>query len=125
MQRECSVPLTPEERAAIASDLADCIEDIGTEQAEQDAEKAEMKQRLAILEARKRNLAQTYRRGVAARQIEVQVQADFREGVARYVRVDTGEVVEQRPLTDAERQPPLIPETAAAAAGAMAVDAEE
>jgi hypothetical protein len=122
--RELPVTLTDAELATVARQLADVIEEAEQEEADQAEQKAAMKEALAGLKARQRKLASTLRRRIEYRPVEVHTLADYAAGLAREVRIDTGEVLSSRGLTDRERQPLLLPEVAAAADGAMAVHAD-
>lgn len=108
-QRELLVRLEAAELADVAQQLARAFEEIEQEEADQDEQKAAMKERLAGIYARQRRLAGTLRRGVEPRLVDTRTEADYDAGLAREVRLDTGEVLSTRALTARERQMPLAP----------------
>lgn len=116
---ELPVPLTLEERASFGDQLATLHGLEEDELAEQAQEKAAMKERLLSIANRRHKLAGLLRRGSENRPVKVEVVADYEAGVARGIRVDTGEVLTTRALRDEERQMPLSPEVAAAVDAAM------
>lgn len=96
--------LTPEEFTAKARALAETHEKLALERETQKEAKADMKQRLEELEQKRNTLARIVQRGKEDRLIDVEIKADDAQGIARVVRLDTGEVVEERPLSVGERQ---------------------
>jgi len=122
--RELPCHLTNDEKAKLAGELVAVIEKAEQEEIEQDKQKKEMKSILAGYAATQSRLARMLRNGIEQRPVEVRIEALYDVGKARTIRTDTGEVVEERPLTDSERQPPLIPEVAQAAEAAGVVHSE-
>lgn len=53
-------------------------------------------------------IAKAIRSGVEEQPVEVEVRADFERGVAEFVRLDTGETVTKRTLSDDERQTQMV-----------------
>lgn len=52
--------------------------------------------------------ANSIRSGTIEGDVEVEVRADFARSFAEYVRLDTGETIEKRTLTDDERQQQMV-----------------
>jgi len=52
--------------------------------------------------------ADSIRTGTVEGDVEVEVRADFARSFAEYVRLDTGETIEKRTLTDDERQQKMV-----------------
>ncbi len=73
------------------------------EQALADA-KARSKQLTERLELERHYLAMVVRNGQETREVEVEHRENWREGIVECFRLDTGEQVEFRPMTPAERQ---------------------
>lgn len=99
--------LTKAEALQRGQDLARSVEDIQAEEGAQETHKRAMKSKLSALEARRDQLALIVSRGQEVRDIEVELQADDDTGKVRRIRMDTGEVLLERPMTDAERQVPM------------------
>lgn len=98
------VRLTPDELLDRGSSLAAVIQDIDSEERRQTDQKAQMKARLAELDARRTQLAVVIGRKEEDRYVEVQIFNHYDRGVVDVVRVDTGETVSSRRMTDEERQ---------------------
>ncbi len=123
--RDLPVRLTDTDLTAVAHRLADLIDDTEQEEADQASAKASMKEKLAGLKSEQRRLASILRRGIETRRVEVETVADYAAGLARSRRTGTLEELSTRPLTERERQLPLTPDTAAAAASAAVVHSDE
>lgn len=124
--RPLPVKLTADDIMKASMGLANVCDEIATEEGRQDSIKKSLKARVAELEARRTQLANLIRRGDEIRDVAVTTFADYEEGVARDVRMDNGEILATRPLTEKERQPDLLtPETQAAAQAAAVVHSEE
>lgn len=61
------------------------------------------------VESKIRELAQELRSGKTYRDVEVQEVHNYEEKKAFYIRLDTGDVVRERPLTEKELQADLFP----------------
>lgn len=109
--RLLSCRLTNEELIARGQSLAEAIENISTEEAQQESLKREMKARLAGLEAQRSHLASVVSRRAEMREVSVEVALFEDAGVVHTIRMDTGEVVHSRPMTDDERQRSLALES--------------
>lgn len=89
------------------NELGSVIQDIAAEEDRQISLKQELKARLTTLEAQRTALATKITRKEELRDVEIQPSLNFTAGVYREVRLDTSEVIKERPLTDDERQEKL------------------
>lgn len=104
--------LTDEERIERGKALAGVLEDIGKLESDHEAQKRQMKSEMAALEARRNFLQVVVSRGSEYREVEVEDVADFGTGKWMRFRLDTGTVVSERVLNEAERQQKLVLEEA-------------
>ena len=102
--------LTPEERREAGEALAGVVQDVAAEGDRQTDIKAQMKARLTELEARKAQLAITISRGEEYRDVRVQDTPDYAAGTVHTVRMDTGECIRTRRLSEEERQQDMLDE---------------
>ncbi len=104
-----SVPcrLTDAELLARADELSGVVQDTTAEEGRQTDIKAQLKARLTELDARKTRLALTIGRKEEHRDVDVAHVADLQAGTVTVFRTDTGEAMDTRPMTDAERQDSL------------------
>lgn len=102
--RSLPCTLTEAEFLERSRGLANVTNDIATEEARQVEVKAEMKARLAVLTAQQAKLASAVSRGEEYRDVEVLVEFDENALLVRSVRSDTGALVDERPMTESERQ---------------------
>lgn len=103
-QQLLATKLEPEEFTAKARALAETHEKLALEREQQKETRADMKKRIEELEQKRNSLARVVQRGKEERLVDVEIQALDDQGIARTVRLDTGEVVEERPLAAGERQ---------------------
>lgn len=96
--------LTNDELLNYGNELGSIIQDITTEEDRQVGLKQELKARLAGLESRRTGLATKVTRKEEVRDVEVEVELDFVNDMYREIRLDTGEVITERPITELERQ---------------------
>lgn len=96
--------LTDEELLKYGGELGAVIQDVTAEEDQQTSLKQDMKARLTSLEAERTALATKITRQEELRNVEVQPAIDFKKGVYQEVRIDTGELIFERPVTDEERQ---------------------
>ena len=89
------------ELAAQMSEASAKEEDLEVEKREVSAD---IKARIETTTRTRRDLAKKYRDGYEWRPIECEIDRDFEHGVVRVIRTDTGEEVEERKMTNAERQ---------------------
>lgn len=105
--------LTEEELLKAGGDLATAVQDIATEEGRQADMKASMKAKLAEIEARRTQLAIKVSRKEEHRDVEVDIWQDFQRAIVQEIRRDTGEILNTRVMSDAERQQHLPMETVA------------
>ncbi len=102
--RQLLVPLTDKEKRELSDRTAHLLGEI--EQMTED-QKASAKQAKAQLDERKaelRRVSTEYRDGQKYAPVRCERRLLFRLGVVQEVRVDTGEVMHERPMNDRERQ---------------------
>lgn len=102
IEQEFFVDLTSEELRARGDELAVLIQEISQAKEEQKEAAKDMKGKIAIQEILKNKLADTIRQRREPRTLPVDIVAV--NGRARLIRVDTGEIVGERALTDREQQ---------------------
>lgn len=106
--------LSETELLARADELSVVVQETSAEESRQTDVKTQMKARLTELDARKTRLAITIGRKEEFRDVEVELMADVQAGTVTVIRQDTGESLETRPMSDAERQTTLPLEQPAA-----------
>jgi len=105
--RSLPVKLTDEELRERGDSLAQVIQNLRTEEDRQVDIKAQMKARLAELDAKKTQLAITISRREEDREVMVDTYHDYDRLKVEMVRQDTGETINSRRMTEAEQQLPL------------------
>jgi len=88
-------------------DLAIAVQQCTDEEINQGIRRKLMKETLEHLEEERDRLAKLVADGVEKRQVECIVQADFISNKAFTMRMDTGEVIDERALKPEEQQIPL------------------
>lgn len=111
--RNLPCKLTDAELLSKADELSVVVQEINAEEDRQTDLKAQMKARLTELDARKTRLAITIGRKEEYRDTDVSVMADIQAGTVSVTRVDTGEIIETRPMTEDEKQRALPLEASA------------
>lgn len=104
VDRLLPVPLTDRERLEIGESIADA--QMKAEQAEKDKKAADEGYK-GVIEgayADVSSLTKQLRRGKKDVMVQCQIRKDYRLGHLRTIRMDSGEVLEDRPMTTAERQ---------------------
>ena len=96
--------LTPDEFIARAQELAKCNEEIAAEESRGESLKQQLKSSLAAIEARRARLSSVVGHGEEVRNVQIEYTLDYTDGRALRVRMDTGEILEDRPMHDHERQ---------------------
>ena len=99
--------LKDHEILAYGRELAQVTSEAESEESRQASIKKEMAAKLAGLEARRTEISAKVNRGRELRDVQVEVTADFTAGTATETRLDTGEIVRERPLRDEEKQAEL------------------
>lgn len=97
-----------------ANALARACGDVRTVESKHANMKAQMKSELTDVETERDRLGDVVRAKAELRDVMVSCLADDRQGLALYIRADTGEEIRRRPLTDQERQAELPLKPAAA-----------
>jgi hypothetical protein len=105
--RVLPVKLTDEELRERGDSLAAVIQNMNTEDRRQVDMKAQMKARLAELDAKKTQLAITISRREEERDVTVDVYHNYEALKVETVRRDTGETINRREMTQDELQRPL------------------
>lgn len=108
--RRLPVPLTDDEWRHRAARLAQVEDEVSNEEEYQKQVKTDLKARRARLEAERSQLALCVRQKTEIRDVGIEFVADYEEGIVREQRIDTGAVLETRPLSTEERQPKLFDE---------------
>jgi hypothetical protein len=102
--KRLSCDLTEAELAKYSQGLAETTVDIADEEGGQKSVKAEMVAKLKMMKAFQSILATKISRKAELRDVDVVSELDFDKSVYRETRLDTGEVVKERPIRDDERQ---------------------
>jgi hypothetical protein len=100
-------PLTTDEKVAKGKALSEVLENIRSEESRAEMVKASLKSALAALESKRDELCVIVSRGAEVREIEVEERADAKSLRVYKVRMDTGEITHERPMTPEERQQQL------------------
>jgi hypothetical protein len=108
--RMLPVRLNEEELLTKASLLSTKVHELAIEEDDQKDAKAAMKKRLDDLNREITDVARIVREKVEPRPVEVHESKNYARRIVEIVRVDTGEVVDSRPMTEQERNVDLFPE---------------
>lgn len=100
--------LTPTELQNAGAKLAVLCEDIANEDKAQADIKAQLKAKLASLEAQRDVQAMIVRRKADYKEIPIDIFFNYTAAVVEEIRTDTGEVLLSRAMSDSERQMKLI-----------------
>jgi len=96
--------LTADEVAAAADDVARYLDDLTGLEAELTTVKSQFKARIEQCEANIAAKARLVREKKEIRPVDVEERYDMTECTLTVVRLDTGELIEERPLTGNEKQ---------------------
>jgi hypothetical protein len=96
--------LTDGERLEKGQQLADCQNERGIIEEEQDQVKSQFKARLSANEGQASSLGAALRAGYEYRAVDCRVVKNYDTGRVHVIRKDTGETVEARDMSDEERQ---------------------
>jgi hypothetical protein len=102
--RELECRLTPEDIRAKEAAIADAFEERERLCAAMRSVSAHRRDEIGTVERKIRRLSEERRSGFELRDVEVEERRDYRRGTVTIVRLDTGDVVEKRDLTDEERR---------------------
>ena len=103
-KRDLKVKLTAEEVAERADRAAKLLEDRDHEESEFKAHGTHVRGRIAQMESEMRHLSGEVRTKCTYREVECERRFLYDIGVVQEIRVDTGEVLSERPMTDREKQ---------------------
>jgi hypothetical protein len=95
---------TAEERQQLGQDLAQTLGEQSGIQEDLEAIKAQFKSKLSEVSGRVNAIANKVRSGYEMRSFKVEKRMDLKAGTYTVVRLDTGEVIEERPLYENEKQ---------------------
>lgn len=102
--------LTDDERLARADDLANAVQVVEQVRQEKKSLVRQVDARLNAAESKREELADVVASGREYREVIVHQVFDYDKGVVTETRIDTGEVIASRDLTDEERQASLLEE---------------
>jgi beta-phosphoglucomutase-like phosphatase (HAD superfamily) len=105
--RQLRCLLTRDERLERADEMAKAQQDFEAEEETQKEIKAGLKAKLEGLDAKRSELARVVASGAEYRPTDVETMYDFTTTTVVEVRTDTGETINHRRMTEAERQMPL------------------
>lgn len=109
--KELECKLTSEEIRNLGVALANAIGELESLEQEKADFMADLKSRQKDARAKMKLLAEKIRSGLEVRLVECRIEKDFLANAVRAYRLDTGDLVEERPMTPEERQMMLMPET--------------
>jgi hypothetical protein len=109
--KELECPFTQDELRNLGLSLANAIGDLEALAQEKAEFMADLKGRLKDAQAKVKLMAEKIRTGSEVRLVECRLEKDYLANAVRTYRTDTGELVEERPMTAEERQLFLVPET--------------
>lgn len=98
------VKLTREERAQASMRLSQAVDEIDETKRQLDTIKREFKDKDEKLQSEVRHLARKVRTGVEDRAVECEERANWANVTMELFRMDTGEMVNFRPMSREERQ---------------------
>lgn len=97
-------PLSEESKAAVATELASAIQEIESLDGEKKSVVAEYNGRVKVVQQRIHTLSYKVTSGEEMRSVDCELKLNYTKLIATLVRLDTQEVVNDRPMTDEERQ---------------------
>jgi hypothetical protein len=95
---------TEPEMLEMGRSLCELLREQGKIAEEMAATRTEFKARLADVAGRIGETAGKIHAGYEVRDVRTETRLDFRAGIAKVIRLDTGEIIEERGLLNAERQ---------------------
>lgn len=105
--KNLSVPLTDKEKGAKGDVVAHLVHKILAKKEEKKNQGAQLKSEIDELESELKRVSLEISTGVVYRDVPIREEHNYRLGTYREVRLDTDQVINERPLTAAERQPEL------------------
>ncbi len=106
-------PLTEEEKLQRAGKLAAKISEKRRLESELDFERKRIKKEIEKADREIYHLSEVVGNGKEKREVEVEMQRDFESKTFRVIRLDTGEIVDSRQLSESELQDDLPMDDAA------------
>lgn len=100
----CKYSFTEQEMRDIAERLAHKTQELADVEDQKKAVMAEFKERIERISTEIKSSSQKYRAGYEMRDIECEVDRDFKTGEVRYIRTDTGEIAKTKKMSMADRQ---------------------
>lgn len=108
--RTLPAKLTKDELLQKSREIAEKVRELDEVEADKKDHAASFKLKIESIEGEIHRVARILRDGAEDREVEVQERRNDVSRTMETVRVDTGEIVEWRPLTGSELQKPLFPE---------------
>lgn len=108
--RYLEVPFTEQEIIDMRAKLSQNITEIARKRSTLESLSKQMKAEIGLLEAETQLLADKANAGKEMRNVEVKSQTDWKKGHFIVTRLDTGEIVEARPLRAEELQQDWVAE---------------
>jgi len=105
--QKLSVKLNEDELRGKGDELAATCQEISIEESDQETTKKQMKSKLAEMEARRDRLVSVVSSKREYKDVEVELRLTDDSAKVLEVRLDTGEIINDRPPRDEERQPAL------------------
>jgi len=102
--RDLSCSLSTKERADAANKLADVLDDIMRLEDDKKTMAADLSAQIKRLSAEVRQLTRQVKEGTATRSVLCELQLNWTKLTATTVRTDSGQVVEERGMTEDEKQ---------------------
>ena len=102
--RELPCVITDSERVAFGNESADLVYLIVRERAALKTHSSEKRAEIQSLEDRLNVVSEAVRTGEEMRAVEVAIRFVHSRGIAQIVRTDTGDIVNERPMTPGEKQ---------------------
>lgn len=104
VQMSLRVNLTQKETISFSQSLARANQDLAGEENEKKEVMSSFANKITMLKTNIFDLSKKISNGYEYRGVDVDVFFDYRKGIKIYVRRDTKEVVEEKPMTDHDRQ---------------------
>lgn len=106
-EQELPCKLSDDELRGLGDSLEKALANIDTLTEEKKLNAASFKARIELAKEKVGDIRESLRSKTEIRDVECLEHFEYRLGVARVTRVDTGEIISERALTGAERQPSL------------------
>jgi len=100
--------LTEGEKREIAQNLAVAVMSRDEAEGALKSAQTQIKSKIALHEAELTSFAEKLRSGFEMRNVECEIEGDYKTGTVSIIRLDTGEIVRDRVMTNDERQKKLF-----------------